>query len=310
MAIKNPVTTKHYHQARTRKRDTMRTLSELCQRSDAEWAQSDIAITNLKCAIGLPHRESLDIGRCLDKLGRMARQVRRETERNLYRFHRVPSEWDDSEAYWTACMMITVLQQDFGVRYNPQRIHDPDFRDSRDLFIHGMLFGSGGTCASMPVLYVAVGRRLGYPLKLVHAKGHVFARWDDPDGMHWHHPARFNMEASNQGLKVYADEYYHTWPLRMEEWEMAEGGYLRSLSPREEFASFLAMRGHCLQDTKRFSEAAQVYAWAAELAPRNPLYAEFRNTAMALSGVPVPPGLERYGRAAERELARITALDN
>ena len=29
-----------------------------------------------------------------------------------------------------------------------------------------------GTCSSLPVLQVAVGRRLGYPLKLVTTKGH------------------------------------------------------------------------------------------------------------------------------------------
>jgi len=287
----------------------MRMLDVLRRRSDPELAESDIALTNLKCATGLPHAETLDLTRCLDRIGRIARQVRRETKRNLYRFRRCPKEWNGSEAYWTACMMITVLQQDFGVRYNPERIYDPDFRDSRDLFIHGMLFGSGGTCASMPVLYVAVGRRLVYPLKLVHAKAHVFARWDDPQGRHWRHPARFNIEASNQGLNVFPDEYYHTWPLEMQDWELAEGCYLHSLSPREELASFLAMRGHCLQDTRRFVEAAQVFRWAAKLAPKNPHYAGFRNVAMALSGVPVPPGFERFAYEAERELARTEALN-
>ncbi len=35
---------------------------------------------------------------------------------------------------------------------------------------------NGGTCVSMPVLYTAVARRLGYPVKLVLAKGHAFCR--------------------------------------------------------------------------------------------------------------------------------------
>jgi hypothetical protein len=50
------------------------------------------------------------------------------------------------------------------------------------LFLHGLTQGRGGTCLSMPVAYVAVGRRLGYPLKLVTAKGHLFARWESLDG--------------------------------------------------------------------------------------------------------------------------------
>ncbi len=34
-------------------------------------------------------------------------------------------------------MLITVLQQDFEVRYNPERIYQPDFTDSRDVFCMG-----------------------------------------------------------------------------------------------------------------------------------------------------------------------------
>jgi len=269
----------------------------------------DIAIRNLKCACALPRAEDLSIPRCLDHIDRMVRHVRHETKRNLHRYYERPDEWEN-EAQWRAGMMITVLQQDFGVRYNPERIYDPDFRDSRDLFIHGILFSAGGTCSSMPVLYVAIGRRLGYPLKLVHAKAHVLARWDDPDGKHWREPARFNIEASGRGVSFYADEYYQNWPRKIEAWELAEGCYLRSLSPREELAGFLAMRGHCLQETKRFAEAAQVFRWATKLDLKDPNYPCFRNVAMALSGIPVPPGYELFAREAERELARINALDD
>lgn len=285
-------------------------LEQMYRSSDTELSGLDMGIVNLKCALGLPYAENVSIARCLERLDRMARRVRLEPNRNLYRFHREPERWGKGEAYWRACMMITVLQQDFGVRYNPRRIHDPDFRDSRDLFIHGILFGDGGTCASMPVLYVAVGRRLRYPLKLVHAKGHVFARWDDPDGKKWGGPARLNIEASGRGMSVFPDEHYQSWPHKIQDWELAEGCYLRSLTPREEFASFLTMRGHCLQDTKRFAEAAQVLRWAAELDPKDPLYGRFRNLAMALAGVPVPRGFERFAEEAEQELARINALDS
>ena len=54
----------------------------------------------------------------------------------------------------------------------------PDFCQPEDVFIHGMIVegGKGGTCASMPVLYVAVGRRIGLPLYLVgNARGLVLS---------------------------------------------------------------------------------------------------------------------------------------
>src|SRR5205085_7410862 len=101
---------------------------------------------------------------------------RSETERHFYRFRANPAEFENSEGYFRMLMMAVVLYEDFGVRYNPARISAPApsedddhfFFDSRDVFLHGLLGSTrSGTCSSMPVLYVAIGRRLGYPLKLV-----------------------------------------------------------------------------------------------------------------------------------------------
>ena len=92
-------------------------------------------------------------------------------------------------------------------KFQDPNCFDPDFSDSRDLFIHGLVYGPGGTCIRCPSLYAAVGRRLGYPLKLVESKGHLFVRWDDPNG------ERLNIEATGQGLSCPADEHYRTWPV-------------------------------------------------------------------------------------------------
>src|SRR6516225_11983135 len=152
----------------------------------------DIAVLNIRCAQGLPGSENIDERRLIGWLDRAARKVKSETRRHWYRFNDSPNTYKNSPGYFCCYFLLQVLQEDFGVRYNPARVcdtqfqdpkcFDPDFRDSRDLFIHGMIDGPGGTCASMPVIYVAVGRRLGYPLKLVETRGHLFVRWDDPEG--------------------------------------------------------------------------------------------------------------------------------
>ncbi len=193
-------------------------------------------------------------------------------------------------------MMITVLQQDCGVRYNPDRIYDPDFTDARDQFIHGVTSGDGGTCASMPVVYIAIGRQLGFPLKLVSAKAHLFVRWQTPNEC-------FNIEGSSRGFSIHSDEYYLTWPLKI--FPSERTGYLYSKSPREELAVFLAMRGHCLHDNLRFDEAAQAYSAAHGLAPRDPHYRNFWQLAEACAG---RPKNERFAREAEKDLLRITSL--
>jgi hypothetical protein len=253
----------------------MLSLQEFVGFSDRELGRHDIAEVNLACALSLPGSEQLDVGACTAMLDQWADRTRRETARYQSKYVQNPAEFRRSKAYYRILMLITVLQQDFGVRYNSDRIHQPDFRDANDLFIHGAIFGKGGTCASMPILYVAVGRRLGYPLKLVHAKGHVFARWDDPEGVNPLGKERINIEATNCGLNVFPDEYYRSWPQPLSDAELENGSYLRSLTPREELASFLALRGHCLTDVGRLFEAVEAYRRATEFAPRDPYYGLF-----------------------------------
>ena len=143
-----------------------------------EIAKTDIAVLNLLCAQGLPGAEKLDIDACLAHnrwLGCNGEE--RETARHLYRVNdpRYADHYKHSEAVLRMEMLLQVLQEDLGVHYNLERVRDINFTDSRDLFIHGMIADkNGGTCVSMPVLYAAIARRLGYPVKLVLAKEHVF----------------------------------------------------------------------------------------------------------------------------------------
>jgi hypothetical protein len=110
------------------------------------------------------------------------------------------------------------------------------------------------------VLYVAVGRELGYPLKLVATKGHLFVRWDGVG-------ERFNVETTSKGLNRFDDEYYRHWPFEVSPSEEAAEGYLKSLTPAGELAVFLSIRGMCLRAQSRFGEAAQSFAAAMRLAP-------------------------------------------
>ena len=231
----------------------------------------DMEEVNLLCAEGLPGAEKINrqqVGKILDA---WAAKVQQETQRYLHKFRQNPGEFNNSGAYFRILTLVTVLQQDIGVHYNEARILSPDFSDSRDLFVHGLVGGGrGGTCISMPVLYVAVGRRLGYPLKLVTAKAHLFARWENPDSSE-----RFNIEATNKGLNCFPDEYYHTWPVALTAAEITGGVFLKSLTPAEELAVFLSVRGHCLDAARRWPEAQQAFVHAHLLAPRAPQYLAF-----------------------------------
>jgi hypothetical protein len=246
----------------------------------------DIAEMNLLCATGLPGAGNLSAGRCRATLDAWARQVRRETDRHLYRFRQAPAEFNHSEGYFRMLMLVTVLQQDFGVRYNPDRIRGIDFRDSRDLFIHGLLEEPHtGTCASMPVLYVAAGKRLGYPLKLVLTHGHIFARWEGADGRD-----RFNVECASRGMLSFPDEYYKTWPTPLTDEQVRRGRYLLSLGAAEELAVFVESRGHCLLDNGRIQEARMAYEHACRLDPLSPGHWSWLEDARVREASLVPHG--------------------
>lgn len=251
------------------------TLAALLKTPPEELGGVDVAEMNLLCASGLPGAEKLDVDARLKVLDEWATRVRVDTERHLYRFRENPGEYKQSEAYFRMLVLVTVLQQDCGVRYNEGRVRDVEFTNSKDLFLHGMIRdGNGGTCVSMPVAYVAVGRRLGYPLKLALAKGHIFCRWDGSG-------ERLNIEATNRGMNTYEDDLYKTWPQKLTSDEVASGRFLRSLTPPEELALFLASRGHCLLDNGRFEEARAAYGAAHRLAAREEVYAAWERQAAA-----------------------------
>jgi hypothetical protein len=236
-------------------------LDQLLALSKRDLVQVDLALMNLLCAKDLRGAESLSIAECSAVLDKWAASVKSETDRHMYRFRQNPQEYENSEGFFRMLMLNTVLQQDFGVHYNLERMRDVNFSNSKDLFIHGMINDqNGGTCVSMPVLVTAVARRLGYPVRLITTKAHVFCRWDAPGD-------RINLEPSGVGLNTFPDEYYKSWPMPSSETEIAANRFLVSMTPKEELAMFLENRGHCLMENKKLAEAETAFAQAGALCP-------------------------------------------
>jgi len=297
-----------------------KTLDELLKMPAKHLGDVDIAEVNLLCAMGLPGTEKLDIDHALATLDRWAARVAAETKRHLYRVTdpRYADHYRHSEAYLRAEFLVQVLYEDLGVKYDMTAKDNFNFDDSRVAFIHGMIpvpgqtlkDTPGGTCASMPVMITAVGRRLGYPLKLVTTKGHVFVRWEGKS--HWN-PAwrqRFNIEGTN-GFSSHPDDHYKTWPFKLTDHQVRTNGYLLSLTPMEEFAMFLASRGHCGEDNKQPTFAARCYENAYRYDTRRPCYRAWAiDTAMRTGYRPVTPALAALlAQLKRRALARGPAVD-
>lgn len=249
---------------------TLPVWQDLLSLTGAELAAYDPAVVNLACAIGLPGYEQIDVLRCLGWLDAATDCVQRWTEAGLEEFFRPnPEEYNNSEAYFRVLGMAMALQKHCGVRYDPSKIGaGPEVPfEFHEQFIHGVVQGPGGTCATLPVVYASIGRRLGYPIRLVCTKQHLFARWDDPRT-----GERFNIECAGQGFDDPPDDRYRAWPKPVEPGEEEAHGYLVSFTPKRELACAVGRRGYVFVDHKRHREAVECFCLAAELTPQYATY--------------------------------------
>ena len=278
------------------------TLKELLALSPAEIERCDIARLNLLCAEGLRGAENLNVESVLSRLDGIAQHVELETRRHYYRFQNNRAEFNHSEGYFRMLLMAVTLQEDLEIRYNSERItpvgvfesNDAFFADSRDVFLHGLVAEDRrmGTCASLPALYVAIGRRLGYPLKLVPTQNHLFVRWEDSR-------ERFNVDATGRGMNMHDDEHYRKWPMPMPREAEQEFGYLKSMNTSDELTAFLSLRGACLMAAGRTEEAIAAQEAALRFSPQSRLQqmilAKARQDASARAALSLlPPTQQPY----------------
>jgi hypothetical protein len=234
--------------------------------SDEALGALDIAEVNLACAAGLPGSDQIDVGLCIRTLNAWASWVHNYTSDCLSQLR--PDREVSKPEFRVRCLG-TVLWRGAGVTYNAAKIPETAPSDLQAGFIHGAVVGEGGTCATLPVIYAAVGRRLGYPIRLGTAMvkekgfGHCFARWGGADD------TRLNFEVNHTGVHCAPDEYYRTGQYAITAKEERLGCLLRSLTPREELSHFMILRAECWLDQGNLRPAANALAWAYALQPGN-----------------------------------------
>lgn len=246
-------------------------FSELAQLSASEYKDIDIAQLNLICAEGLLGAESLNVDESLAVLDAWAQLVKENESKYFYQYQRNPAQYDHSIAKFKAVNLGLTLKDDLGCGYNQDLVRQGlvsdvkstrFFKNSQDLFLHGFTQDRKGSCSSLPVLMVAIGRRCGYPLFLVSCKGHLFCRWDNGS-------ERFNIETACPGIDSKPDSYYMNWPFASSAEEIRSERYLKNLSTEEEFGIFSQIRGACLQENGRFEEASAAYRCALKAFPES-----------------------------------------
>jgi hypothetical protein len=292
--------------------------------SPSELARYSSATRNLACAEGIPGTDHWDNQRCLGRLKEIAQKVQWKTHRNIRRFKRDPASFYHSEIYYRMLVLASTVQQDFGIQYNPDKIPEEVPLTVEDTFVYGAVLGPGGTCASLPVVYATIGDYVGYPLYLVSAKTpkwtHLFVRWDDGQ-------TRMNFETTARGLITDLDDHYRTAPYDVTPEDEAAGGFLKSMTPREELASFLVERYHCWKDAGNQRRGVEALAFALALSPSNVFFRHTLNHALdqwqsALDArkphlfpvLEIDPGPPRFPASlpvkVERDILALEATEN
>lgn len=236
---------------------------------------NDIGIVNLACAQGLPYADGCNFSKYVDILDVIAETVRRETERSWRIFNLKPAQFLHSEIVFRLYTMEHVFRSVFHIVYDPivqSNIHPGGqawmTSDSSLIFIHGILSPKRkGTCSSLPTFAIAVGRRLGYPLKLVLVPNHTLYRWDDGT-------ESYNLQHTQAGGDIQPDEYFHGWPHKWtdNEFRLNErtNVWLTSMTAKQEVSKFLCNRAIMLSNLGRTRETAESLDAAERFNPSNP----------------------------------------
>jgi hypothetical protein len=262
-----------------------KSLAELLALPPDQLGKVDIALINLLCAEGLRGSENIDVDYITRTLDGWAAHVEGETKRNHRLFDEHPEKFKNSLAYFRMAMLATVLVQDLRIRYNPEREKqlenghtlrsDKDekefFADSKDVFIHGLLDDKHyGTCASLPILYVAIGRRLGYPVTLATTATHFYVRYEEGNKKH------LNVEATEHRafLTPSDEEYKNPWEMLLSDDEVKGMVYLQPMSNKEILGHSLLTRSAVLRSMKQYDKQAEVWVTAARYLPDTPTWKE------------------------------------
>ena len=236
-----------------------KTYAELILFPADKLQQVDIGLMNLLCAEGLQGAEDINIQESLTVLDQWAEMVKQNEQKYSTQYFKNPQQYENSYKKFQAVNLGLTLKDDLKCGYNQELVNSGAmediqssrfFRNSEDLFLYGFIEKRSGSCSSLPVLMVAIGRRCGYPLYLVTCKGHLFCRWDDGKEV-------FNIETACPGIDSKPDSYYKHWPHPTNQTEAKSEKFLKSLNHIEELAVFVRLRASCLEENQRYAEASE-----------------------------------------------------
>lgn len=130
-----------------------------------------------------------------------------------------------------------------------------------NFYLNGVLDTKQGTCFNLPMLYMAVAQRLGYPVYPVMAPEHVFLRFVSP------HLKEQNIEATEGG--GYSPDEDYIQRLNISTKTLQSGVYLRTLTYRQYLGELLQTNAVTLGRRGQLDKAIHYMEKSAKLNPKS-----------------------------------------
>jgi hypothetical protein len=242
--------------------------------SDRELARVDPIEMDLIVAKGIPELATLDIASYTRAVDEWAARIDAANRRSEPSSRNDPTYRVSREFWMAGGMAVALAGPSFGVRYTAEAL-DPGRPEQQ--FVHGVIDRKCGTCATMPVLYLGIAHRLGWPLHAVVSGDHMWTRWDDgrPGGQ------RFNLEATNStsngstGSFCSPSDAEYAKTLGTPESAIRSGSDFTSLTPRQTLGVFIQGRAAYWAVHERWDEAERDLLLALHCFPENRDLREF-----------------------------------
>ncbi|MGF1633904.1 MAG: transglutaminase family protein [Phycisphaerae bacterium] len=226
------------------------TLWQLLALAEPQFEAVDLVIANLAVARGIDGCGALDIARYVRAVDEWTGFFRRQLPGLEQMFRATPEKWKGDIRFFRIGMLQGFLGHKIGIRYIESHKHAKEvwYNDPGQLFLHGLIDTRQGTCGNMAALHVAMCRRLGWPVSLACADGHLLSRFDDGEVV-------YNIEATADHPGAFAsdpDDYYIE-RFRLPQRAIACGSDLRRLTMRQMIGVFLQLRARYHHDIGRSS---------------------------------------------------------
>lgn len=134
-------------------------------------------------------------------------------------------------------------------------------RNEQYFHLNHLLDTKQGNCFSMPLLYVAVAQRLGWPIYPVAVPDHMFVRYADPAFK------QQNIETTSGG--GYEPDESYAKDFKVSKLARAQGTYLRTMSYRELLAHLVENNGVWIGRHGQLAKAMTYFEVATKLGPKD-----------------------------------------